>query len=193
MNGAILGPIVAALVALLLVGLAGIVLLASRYRITPKNVKLPFMDFEVSRFTDLSAVKLFNNVSSVTILPSASADSWLRLANADISPILLVHVGWQIVSGAFLETYLAYPSEENVARQADKIGTQNAEFVVLFERIYRIAIRQDEALPMDFAREYFLRAPSLATRIADRENFEDEKLFRLIAQLLPSGGSKAVS
>ncbi|MBO0748865.1 MAG: hypothetical protein J2O44_00330 [Porphyrobacter sp.] len=149
-------------------------------------MKLPFMDFEVSRFSDLSAIKLFNNVSRVTIRPSTSADTWLKLANADVTPILLVHVGWQIVCGAFLETYLAYPSEENVAKQAGKIGTQNAEFVVLFERIYRIAIREDQRLPMEFAREYFLRAPSLATRISGRLDFEEEKLFQMIAQLLPS-------
>jgi len=162
------------------------VLLARRYRLTPKNVKLPFMDFEVSRFTDLSPVRLFDNVSRVTIRPSSGASAWLAMANAEISPILLVHVGWQIVSGAYLETYLAYPNEENVAKQATTLGAQNAEFVIMYERIYRLAVRQDQGLTLEFAREYFLRAPSMATRIAGRADFDHEKLFQLIGQLLPA-------
>ena len=170
---------------LVLAGLAGLIVLGNRYRLTPKNLKLPFMDFEASCFGDLSVVRLFDEVSAKSIPSSQLADKWLALRDADISPLMLIHLGWHIVCNAFVSTYLAYPTPEAVMGKVGDLGTQDAEFVLLFERIYKAAIGQAGAIPFGFAVAYFQRAPSLAERITKRPHAGEDELFMLISGLLP--------
>lgn len=169
----------------MLVGITGGILIANRYQLRPKSLKLPFIEFDSSRFGDLSPVVLFSAVSRVAIKPSVAAAQWLG-SKPDITPLLLVHIGWQIVSNAFVTRWLSYPTDANIASHINELGVQNAEFIAVFEKIYRSAIRHQDTLTSDFAKEYFLRAPSLATRITGDASYDEEPLFQMIAAYLPS-------
>jgi len=187
-SSALTTAVVGALVALTLVGIAGVILFAGGYQLKPKNVKLPFMEFDTSRFGDLSPVRLFANVSRVVIRPSKDAQNWLDQSKSEITPIILIHVGWQIVSNAYVREFLSYPTEGDIPTRIEKLGSQNAEFIGTFQKIYHSAIRFDNSLTLEFATEYFLRAPSLAVRISGSNSTDQAELFREIASLLPNQG-----
>ncbi|MDM8010369.1 MAG: hypothetical protein QUV08_05340 [Parasphingorhabdus sp.] len=184
----ILIAITSALATVILAAIVGGILISRHFNIKPKNLKLPFVEFETSRFGDLSPVKLFENVSKILIIPSESAEKWLTRPRVEIAPVMLMHIGWQIVSKAFVSQYLAYPNEKNVQAHVGTLGSQNAEFVTLFGKLYRDAIRNEESVEIEFAREYFLRAPSLAMRIHASVDYEEDELFKLLSQILPTPG-----
>ncbi|MFM5917079.1 MAG: hypothetical protein ACKOOL_06035 [Novosphingobium sp.] len=169
-----------------MVGVGAFALATNGYRLIPKNLKLPFMDFDATRFKDLSAVQLFQNVSRAVIRPSDIADQWLLEKDGPgVAPILLVHVAWRIVSDAFCEKFLTYPSDENVQNQVSEIGAQNVEFVILYKKIFEAASKQSELIDLEFAKEVFVRAPSLAHRISGEDQYTTDQIFDRIAALLP--------
>lgn len=186
MSAALVPAIMGALITLLLVGIAGAILMMAGYRLRPTSVNLGFMTFETSRFGDLSPVQLFEQVSRVIIPPSADAQNWFDKSTPEATPVLLIHVGWNIVADAYVRKYSALPSEPDVESRISDLGPQNAEFVVIFKRVYDQSVRHGENVGPDFAREYFLRAPSLATRISGIGFADQEALFNQIAHLLPA-------
>lgn len=189
MSNAIYNAVVALILALLMVGITALFLYSAGYRLKPKNIKLPFFELDISSFEQLSAVRLFVSVSRAIINPSVSANRLLDGGRIpDITPQLLVHVGWQIVSDAFCREFIEYPSEDNVFSKSAKIGSQNCEFINLYRKIYEIAFRHQEDLKKDFAIQYFLRAPSLAARISSNVELTDDELFQTIAAFLPHDG-----
>ena len=189
MSAALLSVVAGLLIAFLMAGVAALVLHANGFRLKPKNVSLPFVSFEASRFDELSPIRLFQTVSRMVIHPSLSATQWLANGNMpDISSELLIETGWRIVSEAFCEEYLEYPTDQNVQTKTPTIGSQNVEFVLLFRKIRETAFRFPDQIPREFAIEYFLRAPSLATRISSRDDWSNDQFVQFLATFLPNAG-----
>jgi len=96
---------------------------------------------------------------------------------------VLIHLGWQLVCDTFVKRFLTYPDEENVRSHITEFGSQNAEFIITYERLYTAAVRFNGSIDIEFAREYFLRAPSLAQRISSQD-VELQELFERAAAML---------
>jgi hypothetical protein len=186
MSGSIIQIVAGMLITFVLVAVSGLVLFANGYQLRPKNIRLPFIDFEANRFAELSPIKLFQSVSRLVIFPSEPAKQWLAGGRLpEISPELLIETGWRIVSEAFCEEYLEYPTDDNVQAKASQIGSQNVEFVLLYRKIRETVFRFPDDLPKEFAVEYFLRAPSLATRISSRSDWSQDQFVQFVANFLP--------
>ena len=166
---------------IILTSLAGLVLLTGRYRLVPKTLKFPFLEFGAERFADLSPIRIFASLSRRIIAPSPHAREWLVSNANELEPVILVHVGWQVVCDSFVERFAAYPDEKNVRARANDLGVQNADFIIIYGLAHAAAAREGDSVDMEFAREYFLRAPSLAQRISRDGRFERNKLFELLA------------
>ncbi|RYD94402.1 MAG: hypothetical protein EOP61_21750 [Sphingomonadales bacterium] len=175
-----------------LAALAGLLLLSQRYRLRPKSFELPFLKFDTSRFADLSAIQLFTNVSKVAIFPSSAAQNWLLNKPVEATPMMLIHVGWHIVCDAFVKNFGQYPSEENVQAHVHELGSQNAEFILTFAKIYAAAISHAEDIPYSFAEDYFMRAPSLGVRLSQSkdvmvEDFTELEIFKIVSMSIRAG------
>lgn len=164
---------VSALLAGLMVGL----LVRKGYSARLSKVSLPFVDWQVSNFSQLSAVQFFTHLSVGFIGPELEFDNDDQIL-ADRAPILLIHVGWNLVSGAFIRRFNAYPSDDRVEAAAGVIGGQNVEFLKMYRDIHAQAIRHAGAVTREFAANYLLRAPSLATRIEGIERMNSGRLIR---------------
>lgn len=172
------------LLGLLLAGIAGFILYGSGYRLQPKGLRLPFMDFDASKFSALSPIQMFDALSRAIIAPSPDASHWLATQTGLLTPVLLVHLGWRVVCDSFVERYSQYPMPEQVRAQIRDLGAQNVEFIQLFERIHAASVRDADAIDLAFAREYFLRAPSLAQRILPRRRVDLGAIFERASDAL---------
>ncbi|ATW04420.1 hypothetical protein [Sphingorhabdus sp. YGSMI21] len=165
-------------------GLAGVLFVARGYSLVPKKVKLPFADFEATRLSDLSPIKMFMSLSRAVISPAPVAQNMIDEKKLSPSPILLVHLAWHVVSEAYVAQYFSYPTEDDVRSRVADLGTQNVDFIVLFERVHSACIRDEKAIQMDFAEEYFVRAPSLAERITQNGSYHPDQLYKLASEFL---------
>jgi hypothetical protein len=135
------------------------------YRTRDVRIKLPFVEIDTSKFQNLSPVRYFGNLSIIMISPKSD----LRIFRENdkllsTPPIVLVHIGWNIVCEAFITKFIAYPTDENIHSAASAIGGQNAEFIRMYRDIHKAAILVN-SIKREFANNYLLRAPSLAERI----------------------------
>lgn len=168
----------------LLTAIAGFLLLARGYKLTPKSLKFPFAEFEASRLMDLSPIKMFMSLSRVAISPAPAALNLIRAGRISPSPLLMIHLAWHVVSQAYVAKYLAYPTEADVRTRVAELGVQNVDFIVLFERVHSVCIRDEEAVSAELAEEYFVRAPSLAERIAGTGPYQPDELYLLAFSFL---------
>jgi len=174
------------LLGMTLTGLAALILLGSGYRLKPKSIKFPFLDFDASRFDALSPVQMFSAVTKFVMPPSPHAKEWLFNREQPIDPIILVHLGWRVVCDTFVERHGKYPSEQNVYEKIGDLGAQNVEFIILYARVHTASIRDPESVHADFAREFFIRAPSIAQRINQRRDSDFGTLFELVYSTVQS-------
>ncbi|MES2442824.1 MAG: hypothetical protein V4574_08330 [Pseudomonadota bacterium] len=179
------------LITFLLTSLASALLLGSRYRLVPKTIKMPFGDFDVSRFSDLSPMILFANVSKYAVSVDPAAQMWLSSNKKTLSPLLMVHLAWQIVCDTFVEQYDAYPTDEEIRKHIKNLGSQNVEFIITFRRIYEYSIGYMDQLTLDFATSYFLRAPSLARRISPSSPPRTSDLYDFMLKDVAAAGINA--
>ena len=144
--------------------------LAARYRLRAKRLSIPFVEFEVSRFDQLSPVQLFSAVSVVALradvpLPGGSSEAQLLAGDGKPTPIIMIHAGWTMVCETYVRRFKHYPDQESVLKVVAEIGVQNAEFVNVYRRVYENAIRHPKQITAAFAKDYLDRAPALSQRI----------------------------
>jgi hypothetical protein len=137
-------------------------LTARGHRTRAIRIKLPFVDIDTSNFRDLSPVKYFDQLSIIVISPRPALLNHDKLLSTP--PIVLIHVGWNIVCEAFITKFSTYPSDESMHSAASAIGGDNAEFVKMYRDIHKAAILT-ASVKREFAIDYLLRAPSLSERI----------------------------
>lgn len=142
------------------------------YAIRPTKLTLPFLQADLERFNDLPAVNLFENVSMASIPHDRMIERMQEFermeAAAEITPIMLVHTGWNIVCEAFIRRFQAYPDDTRIREAASTIGGQNVEFVTMYRDILSAAMQHPAAVSKRFAANYLVRAPSLAERVEGR-------------------------
>ncbi|MDB5471191.1 MAG: hypothetical protein JWR84_2751 [Caulobacter sp.] len=165
-------------------------LVAANVRMRLVKFKFGGFEFDTSKFDELSAVKFFNAVSRAAISPVDDADireGWNRAGGSyeQASPVLMMHAGWTLVCEAFVVKFKVYPDDAEVRKVASVIGGQNVDFVLNYRRAYDAAIREGTGVPLEFAREYLRRAPSLAQRIHPVIYPEDEALAVRLLRVLP--------
>lgn len=180
------GVLIGFVLGLAFAALTSFVLWTNGYQFTPKSIRLPWLEADLTNFNGLSPVKMFIALSRRLIPSSTDARAWLDQQVHPTTPFLQVHIGWRAVSDAYIKRYGTYPAEDDVRTRVADLGGQNVEFVLLYEKVYSAAVRNEHAIPKDFAREYFLRSPSMAERIMEDGSFEPDWLFRYAAQLSES-------
>ena len=154
----------AIVIAALTGGLVICLLVTRGYAVKPTKVSLPFVDVQLSRFRDLSPVRLFSEVSAVAIRPDHRLASQIDITSGT-APVVMIHIGWNIVCEAFVRRFKNYPDDENLASAAGEIGGQNMEFVQMYREVHSAAIQHSASVTRLFASNYLVRAPSLAQRI----------------------------
>lgn len=137
-------------------------LIARGHRTRAIRIKLPFVDIDTSSFGDLSPVKYFARLSMAVISPRPTLLNHDKLISTP--PIVLIHVGWNIVCEAFITKFCTYPTDESIHSAASAIGGNNAEYVKMYRDIHKEAILS-ASVKQEFAIDYLLRAPSLSERI----------------------------
>ncbi|WHU01480.1 hypothetical protein [Sphingomonas sp. NIBR02145] len=173
------------LLGLLLAAISALIIYGSGYRLAPKTLRLGFMDFDAKSFAALSPVQVFAVLSRAIIAPSSDASDWLSAQQNLLKPVLLIHLGWRLVCDTFVERYTLYPTEDNVRAKISDLGAQNVEFILVFERVHAVAVRDSDAIDAELAKEYFLRAPSLAQRIhPDRDMEPSNDMFERVYQAI---------
>lgn len=163
-------------------GLVVVVLLSQRYSLRARKGKFAGVEYDISRFSDLTQVKFFNHVTMVA-LPAAGAEAGAPQASHD--PVALIYAGWMLVSETFLRRFGAIPSEENVAAHAAELGAQTADFINSFRVVQDQAVRNAGQVTLAFAQGYASRAPSLAHRIDPSTWRFDESLAVDLLKRLP--------
>ena len=166
--------------------------------VTPDKITLGFMEVKISDFEGLSPIKMFRALTMKMIPESEDhKDALTTKEFSTKSPLVLVHIGWNMVCEAFIERFDTYPSDEAINAAASDIGGENAEFVTLYRRIHLEAAKNEPALSRSIAEHYLVRAPSLAERISGRAatRYQDEfgaKFFAAAASSIihnPSDGT----
>ena len=143
-----------------------LIFVAARFRLRAKTLSIPFVEFEVSRFDQLSPVQMFSSVSVVALRSDiAPRPDQLMAMEAAPTPIIMIHAGWMMVCETYVRRFKHYPDNESVLKVVAEIGAQNAEFVNVYRRVYENAIRHPKQIGMTFAKEYLDRAPALSQRI----------------------------
>jgi hypothetical protein len=151
----------------LLVGLGGVVtgglvvlfLQSRRYSVRARKGSFAGVEYDISRFADLTQVKFFENVTRMALKPNAA------LAQASGDPSALIYAGWSHVAETFVRRFGTAPSDENVEKVIVKLGPQNVDFIRAYRVIQENALRDPDKVPLAFAQEYASRAPALAQRI----------------------------
>jgi len=150
------------------------------FSLKPTKVSLPFVDLDVTRFSALTPVQVFNNLTRV-VLP-ANREAAHNVAAVTAAPILMIHAGWNIVCDAFIRRFDAYPEDDHINSAAAAIGGQNVEFLRTYRDIYRNASRYTSSLTPEFAADYIVRAPSLAERIAGARTPVENATYRALLE-----------
>ena len=150
------------------------------YSVRPSRITLPFVEVDIGRFSNLSPVTFFCEVSAAAIPIDVEATSD-ALAAAEVTPLFLVHAGWTIACEAFVRRFKAYPDDSHIALAAESIGGQNVEFLRMYREIHSAAIRDPRGVTSEFAAQYLVRAPSLADRIEGRSTPLDSRQRGLVA------------
>ncbi|MDB5471419.1 MAG: hypothetical protein JWR84_2979 [Caulobacter sp.] len=163
-----------------------LLLMKNRYSVSVKQVNLPFVEFEISKFNGLSPVVMFSRLTRMLILP-AEAEKVEKLLKRDgasriSEPVAMIHAGWTVVCDAFVYRFKSYPSDQNVHAIAESIGGQNAEFIIMFRRIYELSLRHVDKIEDEFALEYLKRGPTLADRILGTQRLPKDGLARDLVQ-----------
>lgn len=171
------------LLGVVLTGITGAIFFSRGYRFLPRMLRFPFAQFDARKIDDLSPIRMFMSLSRVAIGRSPSAQAWLLDRSTKPSSVMLIHLAWHIVSGAYLERFGAYPIEQEIYKSAKEIGTQNVDFIRNFQRVHSAVVGDPEAISNETAIEYFYRAPSLAERISG-ERFEPDALVSITSHLL---------
>ena len=126
------------------------------------KIKTPFAEFDIQHFERLTAIKVFNNLS-VMIRPDRHGVQNL-IDDTHILPAIKVHLGWHLVSEAYVRKFDEFPDDSSLTRVTSQIGAQNAEFVKIY-REANSACSKSTNVPQKFSTAYLERAPSLAVRI----------------------------
>jgi hypothetical protein len=135
------------------------------YSVRPTKLSLPFLQADLERFSDLSAVEMFDQVSMAAIPMDRILELERKRAAAEATPVMLIHTGWHIVCEAFIRRFEVYPDDTRIIDAASVIGGQNVEFVRMYRDILSAAISHPKTVSKEFAANYLIRAPSLAERI----------------------------
>lgn len=148
------------LVGLVAGAIALVLLWTWRARVVAKKISFPFMEFEVSNFDSLTVVTFFRRVTRIMLAGQPIN------ASQEFHPLVLMNAGWMMVCEAFVLKFDKYPTEENVHSVVAQLGSQNAEFVNIFRKVYECSIREGDRLKRDFAHAFVTRGPALAQRVS---------------------------
>jgi hypothetical protein len=176
--------VVGMLIGIVLAALIALVLFAGGYDLKPKKLKFLLLDLEARRFIDLSPAKVFQSLSRSVIPRSTFAEDWLQGGVPEPEPLALIYLGWQLVCDSYLDRFGEYPSQGNVQARGKELGGQNIEFIMSYSAVYSSAVRNGDLVSIDFARDYFVRAPSLAERIYPDRMMKPQELFLQAAEVL---------
>lgn len=171
------------LLGIALTGIAGAIFFSHGYRLLPRTLRFPFAQFDAHKIDDLSPIRMFTSLSRVAIGQSTSAQTWLLDRSTKPSSVMLIHLAWHVVCGAYLERFGAYPSEQDIYKRVKEIGTQNVDFLRNFQRVHSAVVGDPDVISDETAKEYFFRAPSLAERISG-ERFEPDALVSIASHLI---------
>ena len=136
------------------------ILLKNGWIVTFNKVRFFGFHFDVYNFDQLSGVIEYANVSRIV-------NSQHRLEAKDIDQFTLIHIGWAFIADAYLERFHEYPSDDSLNTHANKLGSQNLEFIRVFRRAYNASsgVYSTSKIRKDFAFEYFDKSTGLAERI----------------------------
>jgi len=147
---------------------AVLVLLGRRYSLRARKGTFAGVEYDISRFADLTQVKFFENVTRMALRPDAA------LAHASGDPSALIYAGWSHVAETFVRRFGTAPSDENLGKLIAELGPQNVDFIRAYRVIQESALRDPGKAPLGFAQDYASRAPALAQRIDPTHwQFED--------------------
>ena len=178
-------PVLSIAILLLLFSVAVAVSFAMGRRFKPDKLKLPFMEFSPVEKREKNPEEMFQYVSVAfteadtdDLQPLLPPQSWI------VDDGILIYVGWHAVCDAYIERFLEYPSDENLAARFRELGSQNIEFIKIFRDAYESRLRQEpnsksKSFP---AQDYFSRAISLVERIDPTARGNHEARIRRVAE-----------
>lgn len=136
-----------------------VLVLRKKISLNLRQIKMPFLEFDISSFKSISIVILFEAVTAIRIPPI------LQEMPDQLHPLLLLNAGWMMVCDAFVTRFNLYPTDENIRGVVHEIGSQNAEFVITFRKVYESSIKYGDRIDRNFAKRFVSRCPALSQRI----------------------------
>lgn len=159
-----LGDLAAALPAVFGVGFLLFQLIRNRQSLKIEEVSIGGFNLRaVPGFRELSAWKVYKNVTVVIRAPAAVSE--MREEFAEVDSNKLVHVGFQVLSEAYEKCFSAIMTVDNVEKNM-AVDPMTRRITVAYINVYELMLRSAKnALTLEEAWEYFGKSISLCQRI----------------------------
>lgn len=152
---------IVAILTFIFIVIAILIHIKNGWSFTLDKVRLSGFNLDAYNFHQLSPVIEYANISRIAVMNHS-------LEARDIDRFTLIYIGWGLIADAYIERFREYPSEDSLDRNVLAIGSQNREFIRVFQRVYTAGskVTATSKIQEAFAYEYFGKSTGLAERIA---------------------------